>query len=150
MSDPVDLADLRLRAQRVRRFSHTLDGRTFELCYPSKFEAERIWARHGHDTASVLLDLVTASLTAWDGVLVGDAVPESKRAAEPLPYLPEAVALLLEERTDWIKVLGMEIVARMKARHDAIEADRKNSQTECDTSAAEATATNSPQSVSAH
>ena len=60
------------------------------------------------------------------------------------------MALLLEERTDWIKVLGMEIVARMKARHDAIEADRKNSQTECDTSAAEATATNSPQSVSAH
>lgn len=150
MSDPIDLADLRLRAQRARRFEHTVDGRAFELVYPSKFEAERIWARHERDTASALRDLVAASITGWTGVLVGDAVPEHKRAAEPLPYSAEAVALLLDERTDWIKALGMEIVAAMKTRHDAIEADRKNSQTECDTSAGAATASNSAQSVLAH
>jgi hypothetical protein len=150
MNDPVDLADLRLRAQRARRFSHTVDGRTFELCYPSKFEAERIWSRHERDTAAALYDLVVASVTGWTGVLVGDAVPEHKRAAEPLPYSAEAVSLLLDERTDWIKALGVEIVAQMRTRHDAIEADRKNSRTECDTSAAEATASNSAQSVLAH
>jgi hypothetical protein len=79
---------------------------------------------------------------------VRDALPESKQGAEPLPFSAEAVEMVLDERTDWIQSLGQAIAMRMAARRESVEADRKNSGTECATSAAEAAATNSPPSVS--
>ena len=96
-----------------------------------------------------LRDLVVASLIGWEGVLVRDAVPEAKNGAEPLPFSDDAAALVLEERTEWVNDLGMAVVAKMKARQDSIEADRKNLPPECDTSGAAAAPTNSPPSVSA-
>ena len=150
MTDPIDLADLRLRAQRAREFHFSVDDARFALRHPSRFEAERIWSRCRDDMVGAMHDLVVASLIGWEGVLVRDALAEAKNGAEPLPFSTEAAELLLEERTDWLNGLGTAVVARMKARHDAIEADRKNLQTECDTSAAAATASNSAQSVSAH
>lgn len=145
----IDLADLRMRAQRVREFSHPVGEAVFQLRHPNRFEAERLWGRHRDDIVGGMRELVAVSLIGWEGVLVRDALPESKQGAEPLPFSPDAVELVLDERTDWIQALGEAIAMRMSARRESVEADRKNSRTECATSAAEAAATNSPRSVSA-
>ncbi len=145
----IDLADLRMRAQRVREFTHQEGDVTFQLRHPNRFESERLWSRHRDDVVGGMRELVAVSLLGWDGVLVRDALPESKHGDDPLPFSAEAVELVLDERTDWIQAIGQAIALRMSARRESVEADRKNSQTECATSAAEAAATNSPRSVSA-
>jgi len=144
----IDLADLRMRALRVREFAHQEGEVAFHLRHPNRFEAERLWSRHRDDMVAAMRELVAISLIGWSGVLVRDALPESKQGAEPLPFSAEAVEMVLDERTDWIQSLGQAIAMRMAARRESVEADRKNSGTECATSAAEAAATNSPPSVS--
>ena len=144
----IDLADLRMRALRVREFHAHAGEALFQLRFPNRFEAERLWSRHRDDMVAGMRELVAVSLIGWEGVLVRDALPESKQGDEPLPFSPEAVELLLDERTDWIQILSEKIAIRMSARRESVEADRKNSGTECATSAAEAAATNSPPSVS--
>lgn len=122
----IDLADLRLRAQRVREFSVGIEGRSFFLRFPSRFEAERISAKNAGDMVAIMYDYVVTSLHGWEGVTVGDALPEAKNAEDALPYSAEAARWVMEERTDWVAHLGGMIVQRLVERQTRIEADRKN------------------------
>lgn len=144
------MQDLRRRAQSEREFTHMVDQVEFQLRHPSKLDAERIWATHRTNMVSAMALLVRDSLIGWRGVRVRDAVPESKQGDEPLPFEPEAVDLVLNERTDWVKDIGDAIVSRMSARQKRIEADRKNSLTGSDSNAIERTHSSSTQSDSAH
>lgn len=122
----IDLADLRLRSQRVREFSAEIAGRTFSLRFPNRFEAERISAKHAGDMVAIMYDYVVTSVQGWEGVTVADALPEAKNGADLLPYSLEAARWVFEERTDWVAHLGGMIVQRLVERQTRIEADRKN------------------------
>lgn len=122
----IDLADLRLRSQRVREFTAEIEGRTFSLRFPNRFEAERISSKNAGDMVAIMYDYVVASVLTWENVLVGDALPEAKNAEDVLPYSADAARWVFEERTDWVAHLGQMIVQRLVERQTRIEADRKN------------------------
>lgn len=144
-----DLADLRLRAQRMREFTLHLDDQVVvQLRHPTRFELERLFVRHKGDMAGMLRQLTEMSLIGWQGVRVRDAVPEAKNGDEPLEWSPEAAELLLDERTEWIDAIGTACVTRMTKRHERIEADRKNSSSGPPGSAPAATDSSSPPSDS--
>lgn len=127
MAEPVDVADIRQRAERVREFTHEIAGRTFRLRHPTQMEAERIHGQHRDDPVTLIQTLALRSLIGWDGVTVSDALPEAKNGGDPLPFQPDTVDLVFAERADWADELGLQVVAVMRARRERIEAARKNS-----------------------
>ena len=127
MADPVDIADIRQRAERVREFTHEIEGRVFRLRHPTQMEAERIYGQHRDDHVTLIQTLALRSLIDWDRVMVGDALPEAKNGGDFLPFQPATVELVFAERSDWADALGMRVVEVMRARRERIEAARKNS-----------------------
>lgn len=120
----MELAQLRAATEKGRRFSHELDGCTFELVLPTQFAIECMGLEH-KPFPRFQRRFVLESLRGWSGVRTAHlAAPELPD--EPLPYSAENAVLLLDERSDWEEKLCDELAARSKARREAIEAARGN------------------------
>lgn len=123
----LDVQDLQRRAQAVREFVQVLPGgQRIQVRYPSRFEWAAIDARCGDDTPTRVRAMVEASVYGWEGVLVRDALPESKTGDAPLPFGADTLALVLDIRVDWLLILWEQIRARKTARDLAIEESLKN------------------------
>jgi hypothetical protein len=123
----VDLADIKMRDSRLREFAHAVGGATIHLRHPTRYDVERLAGLNRGDDIALMRALVCASVIGWDGVTVADAFPEAKNGADPLEFSADALAAVCDERTEWVRDLGMAVVNRIGARRERIEADRKNS-----------------------
>lgn len=122
-----DLSDLRLRAQRIREFSRTVEaGVVVHLRHPTRFQAEQIVHAHRGDLPGMLRAVALASIIGWDGVRVRHALPEAKNPEDVLHFCAEAVELILDEQTRWLDVVATSVVEVMAGRQEMMEADRKN------------------------
>lgn len=118
-----DLVD---RLNQAREFEHAVGAFTFRLRMLSRGAVQRIYSRC--DGPSAYLEAMAETLaesilwvrgaTTRDLGLPGDPVP--------LPETQKAAREFLSEQTDIANQLAAELSARMKARFDAIEGDRKN------------------------
>jgi len=123
----MDIAALRERARAARTLSVKHQAATYTLVIPTDFDWKVIIARHSDEGTRATRSLVDAALTGWSGVTVGDAVPESEQAGEPLPFSADAAALLLDYRIDILGVLEVALITGFQARREAREAEQKNS-----------------------
>lgn len=120
----MDLGVLRAAAEKARRFTHELEGRTFELVLPTQFAIDCLGAEH-KPFPRFQRRLVLEALRGWSGLRTTDlGAPELPD--EPLPFSAETAELLLDERGDWEEKLCDAIAARSKARRETIEAARGN------------------------
>jgi hypothetical protein len=75
-------------------------------------------------TALLSRMLLTSSVVAWSGVLVGDVLPDLPQAAEPLVCEPSAVELLFDAKPEWSETVWsalMESLAKRRAVQDTAE-----------------------------
>lgn len=128
--DGFDLQAFARRTQAVREFGHERppDGVSFWCRYPSRFERLAIDTRHADDNAAKVRAVVLASVIGWAGVKVIHALPEAKNGADPLPFGPDTLALLFDERTEWLIDLWQDIKTRIAERDQRIENAVKNSE----------------------
>jgi len=124
----MDIQALRERAKSARTLTIEHDGAHYTLVIPSDFEWRTIIKRHREDDSKCTRALVDAALVGWSGVRVADAVPESDKATESLPFSGEARALLLDYRVDILSTLETALILEFHSRREAREAAQKNSE----------------------
>lgn len=132
----MDLADIKRQAEAAREFEHPFGAFTFQLRLPTPFEAECAAAGQGFTrraTGDVVVRaqraLTEVAIIGWRGLTVRDILGEHKHGDDEFAYEPDAVPLLLDERSDiaqelWLKAL----LPKLEARNQAKEATAKNSQ----------------------
>lgn len=125
----MDLNDLKRKVQAARRFQVEVEGRTFTLQRPSRFELQMAGARAGmsagepgsrvHWERLVLL----GAIVGWDGVLACDL---GAGDFEPVPHSPEAVPMLVDAQPDWADTLATALWVNMAKAEDAEGTASKN------------------------
>jgi hypothetical protein len=132
MSDDA-LLRLEAAALKAREFAHTIGERCYTLRIPTRREVrECVHARGlGRSVGDAMLMpllrhyLLQQCVVGWTGVRARDLVAGG--AADPWPWSPGAVALLLDNRPDEADELGRVLMEQADKRNEAIEADAKNS-----------------------
>jgi hypothetical protein len=78
--------------------------------------------------AAALLEriLVTGSVVAWSGVVVGDVLPDLPQAAEPLACEPGAAELLFDAKPEWEKTVWQELLHNLEKRRTVQDTAEKN------------------------
>lgn len=132
----MDAADLRARIEAGLTFRHLLEGGVvFTVCLPTRNAHDQLVRESlgpageaGPSTVGVYrFELVARALRGWENICVRDLWPEHEEAGSPLPFGVDTARLLMEERTDWLDRLYVEIARRVGERAKALEADRGNS-----------------------
>ena len=79
--------------------------------------------------ATALLErtLLTSSVVAWSGVLVGDVLPDLPQAAEPLACEPGAAELLFDAQPEWAKTVWNGLLDNLARRRAVQDTAAKNS-----------------------
>lgn len=122
----MDLQELTRAAERARRFSHELGGRTFDLVLPTQFAVDCIGQEARLVYARVMRGTVLAALRGWNVRTTDLRLPPEEVADEPLAYSREAAELLFGERPDWEQALMDEIARRHAERSAQLEAAKGN------------------------
>jgi nucleotide-binding universal stress UspA family protein len=132
----MDLADLKRQATAAREFSVSVGTppRHITLRTPTEHELTLAARRAGMHSAtddvaaSLVLEraLVCACLVAWSGVTVGDVLPDSDQAAQPLDFEAGAVPLLLDAKHAWAQELWAALVERLADRRVKKDTAEKN------------------------
>lgn len=134
----MDLADIARQALAAREFSVTVGPahapRHLTLRVPTQHQTALAARRAGlhqaqPDAAATLVlerSIQASAVVGWHGVQVGDVLPESEAAAEPLPFAPGAVELLLDAQPEWAELALQALISRIAARHAVQEAGAKN------------------------
>lgn len=135
----MDLADLKRLATAAREFSVPVGPeaapRHITLRTPTDHEltlaARRAGMHQATDdvTATIILEraLLCECIVAWSGVVIGDVLPESDQAAEPLVHEAGAVPLVLDAQNDWAQTLWLALVERLAQRKAVKDTAEKNS-----------------------
>lgn len=122
----MDVKEIRERLQAERTFDHTVGAIKFRVHIPAESRVTRAYTSFSGPAA--WFDAM--NMVALEAVvgMTGASTADLRLPGDPAPLLdsPESIALLLEERQDIATELGNEINARLMARREAIEADRKN------------------------
>lgn len=109
----METRELQAAVEKSRRFTHEVDGKTFDCVLPTQYAAQVI--RGETKTATHFQRrLVLAALRDWSNVRASDVVPEA--GSSPLPYTEAAAELFFGERPDVEEGLADAIVDRMAAR----------------------------------
>lgn len=130
-----ELEQIKRKALAARRFEVPIAGRAdavVTLQVPTKHEAMVSYLDCGTgepaaNTARWQRTLLERSIVAWRGLVVGDLMASHEAAAEPLPFDPEAIALLLDAQDEWATQLFAALVPRLEARQAAQDTAEKNS-----------------------
>ena len=132
----MDLADLKRQATAAREFSVSVGtpARHITLRTPTEHELTLAARRAGmhnatDDVAATLVlerALVCASVVAWSGVTVGDVLPASDQAEQPLAFEAGAVPLLLDAQNDWAQALWVALIERLAERRVKKDTAEKN------------------------
>lgn len=109
----METKELQAAVEKSRRFTHELEGKTFELVLPTQYAAAVIRSETA-SAAEFQRRLVLSALRDWSNVRAADVVPEA--GSSPLPYSAAPAGLLFDERPDWEEALADVIVERMAAR----------------------------------
>lgn len=125
----MDVAAFKARLEQARAFEHVVGGVTFRLRLPTE-HAWRLALEANRDAHGKLLDaramrvVLDQAVVGWERASQSLLDPEAGEA--PLPFSPEARALLLEERQDLADQLAVALGIKIAERRAAREAARKN------------------------
>ena len=128
----MDIADLKAKALAARTAPMVLGECSFTLLTPTGKESLAASAALGtypQGTSMLMLlrrVLLEQALIGWQGPRVRDILPDDPEGNAPLAWSAETVPLLLEAQPEWADALGNELMDRMAARTQRIEADAKN------------------------
>lgn len=134
----MDLADLKRLATAAREFSVAVGPdaaqRHITLRIPTEYEltlaARRAGMHQATDdvTATIMLErtLLCDCVVAWSGVVIGDVLPTSDQAAQPLVHEHGAVPLVLDAQPAWATSLWVALVERMAKRKELKDTAAKN------------------------
>lgn len=134
----MELADLKRLATAAREFDVTVGPtaapRRITLRTPTEYEltlaARRAGMHQATDdvAASLMLErtLLCDCVVAWSGVVIGDVLPTSDQAAQPLCHEAGAVPLLLDEQPAWAQALWLALVERLAQRKELKDTAAKN------------------------
>lgn len=135
----MELSDLKRLFTASREISVQVGGadapRHITVRIPTQHELTLATCRSGmrsvadDGAATALLErlLLTGSVVAWSGVLVGDVLPELPQAAEPLACEPGAVELLFDAKPEWAKTVWKELLDNLEKRRAVKDTAEKNS-----------------------
>lgn len=112
----MELTDLKRKVQAARRFAVEIDGRSFTLQRPSRFDMQMAAAQagmaHGDPGARLHWErlVLLGAIVGWQGVTVADlGLPE----AGPLDHDDGAVLLLLDAQPEWGDQLAQALWERL-------------------------------------
>lgn len=135
----MELADLKRLATAAREFSVSVGAapavRHITLRVPTDYELTLAVRRAGlhnvqDDSAAHLVlerALLGACVVAWSGVVVGDVLPASDQAAQPLAHEEGVVPLVLDAQPEWAQALWAALVERLAQRRVDKDTAAKNS-----------------------
>lgn len=122
----MDAAAFKAQLDAARGFTAEAGGASFRLRLPTE-HAWRLALEQHRDDRGRLLEarafraVLDAALVGWEGVTGRTVSPAAP--ADPLPFSPDARALLLDHRQDIADelavALGLELSRRRAAREDA-------------------------------
>jgi|GEM_PF-2656744 len=125
------LDDLKAAVESSRRFTHTVDGRTFTLRMPTSHEVKMAYARARTGTNDHLAaffqsqrEIAERAVTGWTEVIETDLVPEG--ASAPLAFDASLVPLLFDVHAEWQMAISDAIDKRIAEREKTQEAAAKN------------------------
>lgn len=125
----MDFNLFKTQLESARQVEVVIDERKFRIRLP----ADHVWRvalESNRDTEGRVIEaqafrvILNTALIGWEGVTTRDLMPDA--ACEPLPFSPEARALLLDNRQDIADVLTVHIGAKLRERREAREAAQKN------------------------
>jgi hypothetical protein len=121
----MDANALRAAIEKSRRFSHEIDGRTFDLVLPTQFAIDCLASDFKAPTRFVR-KLVLTALRGWSAVRTSDLKAGADIPDEPLPFDETNAEILFNERPDWQNKIADDIAARSAKRVADLEAARGN------------------------
>lgn len=146
----MDPADLKRRFDAAREYRQTVDGRTFTVRLPTRFESASAFLASGREHGPALHASLCRAIVGWTEVYVRDILPDDPEADQPLPCTPETVPLFLDEHIDVLSELAREFRRRANERDAALEASAKKSASTSPGSSPAPKSSASARSASAH
>lgn len=137
----MDWKEIERRAEAALRVEVPVDGgRSFTLRLPTRHDKHKAMAAVAPDifaaetarelTAEEKIDiarvLLERAVVGWQGVKLGDLLPDEASGEEPLPWSRAAVPLLLAMHEDWADALQAAFGEAMRRRSAPLEVDEKN------------------------
>lgn len=119
----MDAKTLQARLDVARSFTHTIGHLTFRCRVVPEVRAIGALERHRDSATEAARALLTDTVLGVKGATTADLGLDGD---EPIDDTPEALAILLDARSDLVIVLADEITSRIRARQAAIEGDAKN------------------------
>ena len=132
----MDLADIQRQALAARQFQAVASAAAPQGAYatlriPTRHEVQLAMRRAGPESDAgrmVTLErgLLESAVVGWGCIQVSHILPDHPNA-DPLPFDPAAVPLLLDAQPDWAQAWGIALFDRMQASRQVQEAAEKNS-----------------------
>lgn len=125
------LDDLKSAVESARRFTHTIDGRTFTLRTPTEHEIDLSYFRavasgleHGGASFEATREVSTKAVIGWTEVMTTDILPSLP--SEPLVYSPDAALLLFDAKQEWFDSIKKAVRDRREESKAKTEEAAKN------------------------
>ena len=131
----MDLADIQRQALAAREFlaagsEAAPQGAYATLRIPTRHEVQLAMRRAGPEADAARMvtlerNLLESAVVGWGCVQVSHILPGHPNA-DPLPFEPAAVPLLLDAQPEWAQAWGIALFERMRSTRQIQEAAEKN------------------------